>query len=352
MIEFKVMLPNINLLFMSCQVLILMDRSYSSRFWTLFEAYLSMRVVTESGLANALDYEGESRTTIVLISNQVVEERIAFEKTWMRKTIDEAYDILAGKDVEVTNKSDKEMQLPKLRLTNEKAKETYLALLNRGQSPQRRSYGISGQAGMPSASTTSAAPDASVASAGSAGFVVSAEARSPENLLAKLSQVGVSQPTSPIAEVSSAAMLSPAPENPIVVEVPSAVVEVSSATGFQVESVPQTEEREPEQKSGVVHAGATADVQVLMKALAAEKERADNAEAALAAEQARADAEKERADATEKEKDVLESRVKQLTTQLAAVGAMDVRRARNEQALTNSRSSRTQVPPATRSTTN
>jgi hypothetical protein len=53
--EFKEMLPNINLLYLTCSVLILMDRSYMNRFWTQFEAYLSMRAITSDGLTNAQD---------------------------------------------------------------------------------------------------------------------------------------------------------------------------------------------------------------------------------------------------------------------------------------------------------
>ncbi|KOO34185.1 RNA helicase [Chrysochromulina tobinii] len=60
--EFKEMLPNINLLYLTCSVLILMDRSYMNRFWTQFEAYLSMRAITSEGLTNALD--PKARVTI------------------------------------------------------------------------------------------------------------------------------------------------------------------------------------------------------------------------------------------------------------------------------------------------
>ena len=49
-VEFKTMLPSINLLFLAAQVLIIMDSSYFSRFWTLFEAWLSMQQVTADGL--------------------------------------------------------------------------------------------------------------------------------------------------------------------------------------------------------------------------------------------------------------------------------------------------------------
>jgi hypothetical protein len=32
--EFRIMLPNINMLYLGCTVLVMMDRSYMSRFWT------------------------------------------------------------------------------------------------------------------------------------------------------------------------------------------------------------------------------------------------------------------------------------------------------------------------------
>ena len=44
-VEFAVMLPNINLLYLFCSVLVLLDLSYMSRFWTQFEAFLSLRKV-------------------------------------------------------------------------------------------------------------------------------------------------------------------------------------------------------------------------------------------------------------------------------------------------------------------
>ena len=38
--EFGQQLPNINLIYLGCWVLIMLDRSYTSRFWTLYEAWL------------------------------------------------------------------------------------------------------------------------------------------------------------------------------------------------------------------------------------------------------------------------------------------------------------------------
>ena len=47
--EFDMMLPNINLLYLGATVLVLMDLSYLSRFWTQFEAWCSMQKCTTEG---------------------------------------------------------------------------------------------------------------------------------------------------------------------------------------------------------------------------------------------------------------------------------------------------------------
>ena len=59
------MLRNINLLYLGCSVLLLADRSYLSRFWTQFEAWLSMQSATASGLVSAPD--DEQRYTIACV---------------------------------------------------------------------------------------------------------------------------------------------------------------------------------------------------------------------------------------------------------------------------------------------
>ena len=44
------MLKNVNLLYLGCTVLLIVDLSYLSRFWTQFEAWLSMRHASWEGL--------------------------------------------------------------------------------------------------------------------------------------------------------------------------------------------------------------------------------------------------------------------------------------------------------------
>jgi len=106
------MLSNINILYVSMKVLILLDLSYISRFWTQYEAWLSMQTVSEEGLKPST--EASRRCEIVPISNAdsgVAENLISM---WSTKTPVQAYAVLAKPDITVTNMSDKEMQLPKI----------------------------------------------------------------------------------------------------------------------------------------------------------------------------------------------------------------------------------------------
>ena len=109
---FKAMLPNINLLYMGCTVLVLQDLSYMSRFWTQFEAWLSCQKATASGLVSAP--LSERRCTVRCIHNAPADLATNLLTMWGGKTSIEAYEILRKPDVVVTNASDKEAQLPKL----------------------------------------------------------------------------------------------------------------------------------------------------------------------------------------------------------------------------------------------
>ena len=112
-IEFSVMLPNINLLYLFCSVLILLDGSYMSRFWTQFEAFLSFRKVTGNGLD--LTPLSERRDAIICIHNADSEfDPPKLRKMWGNKTAEEAHAVLEKPDVKVTNQKDKDVQLPKL----------------------------------------------------------------------------------------------------------------------------------------------------------------------------------------------------------------------------------------------
>jgi hypothetical protein len=88
-----------------------------SRFWTQFEAWLSMQFATPNGLKSAVGTKN-ARYHIVCIQNAAAQAD-AFAKVlteqWATKTPQQAFDFLSKPDVTVTNQSDKEGQLPKIK---------------------------------------------------------------------------------------------------------------------------------------------------------------------------------------------------------------------------------------------
>ena len=127
--EFDRQLPNINLLYLGANILLLVDISYSSRFWTQYEAWLSMQEATPAGLRGAS--AKKRRCAIACLHNA----RPKFEgdglvEMWSNKSPAEAHGILSKSDVVVTNGRDKEVQLPKVKRMNEQVIEA-LAVVQR-----------------------------------------------------------------------------------------------------------------------------------------------------------------------------------------------------------------------------
>ena len=116
-VEFKWMLENVNMLYLGLRVLILQDVSTISRFWTLFEAWLSMQTPTANGLTPAREAERRFEIIPIHLATDVMKDELI--KIWAGKTPDEAKDVLASSDVAVTNASDKETQLGKLDTLND-----------------------------------------------------------------------------------------------------------------------------------------------------------------------------------------------------------------------------------------
>uniref|UniRef100_A0A7S3TBT1 Uncharacterized protein n=1 Tax=Emiliania huxleyi TaxID=2903 RepID=A0A7S3TBT1_EMIHU len=114
---FKRMLKEVNRLYLGTTVLILLDLSYVSRFWTQFESWLSMQFVTPDGLKPAVGTKNE-RHHIVCIQN-AAEQSELHEKmliqSWATKTPEQAHSFLSKPDVTVTNQGDKDLQLPKIK---------------------------------------------------------------------------------------------------------------------------------------------------------------------------------------------------------------------------------------------
>ena len=110
--EFKHMLTHANLLYLGCSVLILLDLSYVSRFWTQFECWLSMQEATPDGLKSAARDESRCKIRTIYGANSMMIESLY--AMWASRNPQEAYSMLAKPDVTVTNASDKEEQLKKL----------------------------------------------------------------------------------------------------------------------------------------------------------------------------------------------------------------------------------------------
>ena len=118
---FAEMLSNVNIIFIGMPVLILLDMSYMSRFWTQTEAWMSMQDASTSGLATASEENQQYAIVPLNNANEKVSETLI--DTWAEKSAQEAHDILAQPDVLVTNQSDKERQLPKILKLNETIKQ-------------------------------------------------------------------------------------------------------------------------------------------------------------------------------------------------------------------------------------
>ena len=111
---FKRMLAEVNRLYLGTTVLILLDLSYVSRFWTQFESWMSMQFATPEGLKPAVGTKNE-RHRIVCTQNAGQAFKTALVDMWATKTPGEAHAILSKPDVTVTNQKDKEGQLPKIK---------------------------------------------------------------------------------------------------------------------------------------------------------------------------------------------------------------------------------------------
>jgi len=111
------MLPNINLLYLGCSVLILLDRSYSSRFWTLYEAWLSFMMAMSDGLLTAP--KSKQRCQMACLHGCPPSQENVMREEWHLCSARTAYEKLSSPDVTVTNMSDKEMQLPKILAMNQ-----------------------------------------------------------------------------------------------------------------------------------------------------------------------------------------------------------------------------------------
>jgi hypothetical protein len=102
----------IALLFLGSLVLILCDRTYTTRFWTLFEAWISMQMATVDGLVPAPREKRRCDIVPIHLASSVTASEL--ETLVAGKSLDQIYAMLGSPDIQVTNQKDKGMQLAKL----------------------------------------------------------------------------------------------------------------------------------------------------------------------------------------------------------------------------------------------
>lgn len=142
-IDFDRMLSNVNFLYLGTTVLILLDLSYISRFWTQFEAWLSMQKPTRNGLVSAVGSDSERHHIIPIHGAGGQADLITqmLVQTWAKRTPKEAHQFLSGPDVTVTNQKDKEKQLPKVLTLNDEIRAGFQAVeaqIRKGMAEQQR----------------------------------------------------------------------------------------------------------------------------------------------------------------------------------------------------------------------
>ena len=117
-LEFKTSLAHANWLYLGASVLLIVDMSYLSRFWTQYEAWLSMQQASAHGLAAAP--QRLMRAHIVCIHSAEIEfQGKQLLSMWNKKSPEEAFGILRRPDVRVTNQKDKQIHLPKIQTMNQ-----------------------------------------------------------------------------------------------------------------------------------------------------------------------------------------------------------------------------------------
>lgn len=103
----------VNLVYLGASVLILLDRSYLSRFWTQFEAWLSFMAPSPTGLVSE-SRAACKRYSIRLVHGAPEKLRESILEEWGQCTVLSAHLKLSSPDVSVTNQRDKDQQLPKI----------------------------------------------------------------------------------------------------------------------------------------------------------------------------------------------------------------------------------------------
>lgn len=91
------------------------------RSWTQFEAYIAMRMPSVRGLTNA---PNENRWTaeVPYSTDSTAQMKAALKAEWLVCSVERAHEKLSSQDIDVTNKTDKEIMLPKLLALDEQVR--------------------------------------------------------------------------------------------------------------------------------------------------------------------------------------------------------------------------------------
>ena len=118
-------LKNVNLLYLHGRVLVFLDKMYSCRFWPGYEFFLCTHRATSAGLVPKSMAEIGRRIIIIEIGASAFtdgKDTEAIIKTWLERDTTVAIQILGQDDMFVTNKKDKEILLPLLKMFEERVK--------------------------------------------------------------------------------------------------------------------------------------------------------------------------------------------------------------------------------------
>ena len=111
-------IPNcLSQLYITGRVIIFLDQKYMGRFWTQYEAFLSLHATTPIGIQPKTLEDIQRRVKIIEMGAATAaggQLKAALVATWHNKTVEEAVSVLNQPDVEVMMKADKDTLLPKL----------------------------------------------------------------------------------------------------------------------------------------------------------------------------------------------------------------------------------------------
>jgi len=137
--EFQLMLKCVTDLYLTAQVLILLDGSYASRFWTLTEAWCSMQTATAKGLVPSTEENRRYTIKHIHTADDKHDVQGLVDKV-SKKTVAEIVSHLENPDVNVTNAKDKLDMLPVISATEAHVVEGFKNGFKNGfqklQSPQ------------------------------------------------------------------------------------------------------------------------------------------------------------------------------------------------------------------------